>query len=136
MELDLKLSTFQSRGCPTISDWGFRQTRTLQALELLGSSDIMQGNDAQVLVGVIDSGIDLNHPFLRDRIFVNEEELNGLDGVDDDQNGKPTILKVFQTSVHLTSLLLLELLFSSTAICQVFYRGFLFRFVGYLSVPC
>lgn len=101
MELDVKLSAFQSRGCPTISDWGFRQTRTPQALELLGSSDTMQGNVAEVLVAVIDSGIDLNHPFLRDRIFVNEEELNGLDGVDDDQNGKSTILKTFQTSFKL-----------------------------------
>lgn len=84
----MELTAFQShRGCEPISDWGFHQTRTPQALELLGSNDAADLEDEQVLVAVIDSGVDFNHPALRDRIFVNEAELNGIDGVDDDQNG-------------------------------------------------
>lgn len=39
-----------------------------------------------VVVGVIDSGIDINHEDLKDVIWVNEDETPG-NGVDDDKNG-------------------------------------------------
>ncbi len=44
-----------------------------------GSSDIK--------IAVIDTGIDYNHPDLKDNMWVNEVELNGKAGIDDDGNG-------------------------------------------------
>ncbi len=42
---------------------------------------------AEVIVAVIDSGVDYFHPDLRNNIAVNEAEKNGRPGVDDDGNG-------------------------------------------------
>jgi subtilisin family serine protease len=43
--------------------------------------------DSKVIVSVVDGGIDANHEDLRDNMWVNEAELNGEVGVDDDGNG-------------------------------------------------
>ncbi len=40
-----------------------------------------------VVIAVIDSGVEWDHPELRERILVNELEFNGNQGVDDDLNG-------------------------------------------------
>lgn len=40
-----------------------------------------------VVVAVLDTGVDYYHPELRDHIWTNEAELNGVPGVDDDNNG-------------------------------------------------
>ncbi len=40
----------------------------------------------QVIVAVIDTGVDINHPELKDGIWVNEDEISG-DGIDNDGNG-------------------------------------------------
>ena len=42
---------------------------------------------AEVVVAVIDSGIDVNHSDLKANLWVNALELNGRPGVDDDGNG-------------------------------------------------
>lgn len=41
----------------------------------------------EVVIAVIDTGIDYNHPDLQANVWRNEAELNGQAGVDDDQNG-------------------------------------------------
>lgn len=41
----------------------------------------------EVIVAVIDSGVDYMHEDLRDHIWVNEAELNGQPAIDDDDNG-------------------------------------------------
>jgi len=48
--------------------------------------DISTGNN-QVIVAVIDTGVDYTHPDLAANMWVNEAELNGSGGVDDDGNG-------------------------------------------------
>ncbi|MBR5206033.1 MAG: S8 family serine peptidase [Alistipes sp.] len=40
-----------------------------------------------IIVAVVDSGVCYTHPDLKDNMWVNEAELNGADGVDDDGNG-------------------------------------------------
>lgn len=40
-----------------------------------------------VTVAIIDGGIQVDHPDLADAMWVNEAELNGIAGVDDDNNG-------------------------------------------------
>jgi predicted outer membrane repeat protein len=43
-----------------------------------------EAND--IIVAVIDTGVDYTHPDLEANIWVNEAELNGITGVDDDEN--------------------------------------------------
>ncbi len=43
--------------------------------------------DSEVIIAVIDSGVELNHPDLSRNIWVNEAELHGVPGEDDDGNG-------------------------------------------------
>lgn len=40
-----------------------------------------------VLVAIIDGGFQVDHPDLKDNVWINEAELNGKPGVDDDGNG-------------------------------------------------
>ncbi|MFY7993717.1 MAG: S8 family peptidase [Bacteriovoracaceae bacterium] len=41
----------------------------------------------EIIVGVIDSGIDYKHPDLKGNMWINEAEKNGMAGIDDDGNG-------------------------------------------------
>lgn len=43
---------------------------------------------SEVIVSVVDAGVDVTHVDLKDNIWVNEAELNGEPGVDDDNNGR------------------------------------------------
>lgn len=43
--------------------------------------------DRQIKIAVIDTGVDYNHEDLKNNIMINEAELNGTEGVDDDGNG-------------------------------------------------
>lgn len=49
---------------------------------------LIDGNDATktVIVAIIDSGVDVDHPDLEGRIWVNEDEIAG-NNIDDDDNG-------------------------------------------------
>ncbi len=59
----------------------FRGVSTLQAYELL------KGRTSRtIVVGVIDSGVDIEHEDLKDVLWTNKKEIAG-NGIDDDKNG-------------------------------------------------
>lgn len=43
--------------------------------------------DERPIIGILDTGVEITHPDLADNAWVNEQELNGVEGVDDDGNG-------------------------------------------------
>ena len=47
----------------------------------------MTKGSKEITVAIIDTGIDYRHPDLKDNLWVNDLELNGTEGVDDDGNG-------------------------------------------------
>ncbi len=60
--------------------WGFENINAFDSWGITtGSNDIV--------IAVIDTGVDYTHPDLKDNIWRNEAECNGNDGVDDDGNG-------------------------------------------------
>ncbi len=48
--------------------------------------EITEGH-SEVIVGIMDSGIDYKHPELKNQLWINQKEMNGTEGVDDDGNG-------------------------------------------------
>ncbi len=59
----------------------------IQGVSVREAYDLLKGKEAgEVLVAVIDSGLDIEHEDLQGRIWVNEDEIAGS-GLDDDQNG-------------------------------------------------
>lgn len=60
--------------------WGMEKINAPAAWDMTTGS-------AEVVVAVIDSGIDVNHSDLKGNLWVNTLELNGRPGVDDDGNG-------------------------------------------------
>lgn len=62
--------------------WGLKPDK----LDCESAWDISEGEG--VIVAVIDTGVDYNHEDLAANIWINEVELNGSPGVDDDGNGK------------------------------------------------
>ncbi|PIP94019.1 MAG: subtilase [Bdellovibrio sp. CG12_big_fil_rev_8_21_14_0_65_39_13] len=55
-------------------------------IDALKAWDITKGS-RKVKIAIIDTGIDYNHPDLKDNIWTNQAEANGKPGVDDDGNG-------------------------------------------------
>lgn len=49
--------------------------------------------DPDVIIAVLDTGVDLDHLDIQDNLWTNTDELNGIPGVDDDGNG-------FEDDVH------------------------------------
>jgi len=68
------------------SEDGYEGVRTNEFYKYLNTlSNVSERTE--VVVAVIDSGFDIEHPDLKDNIWNNEKEINGIKDVDDDENG-------------------------------------------------
>lgn len=74
------------RLCQIPNDPNYPRQWALSKIDAPKAWDIHTGSH-DVIVAVIDTGIDLTHPDFQGNIWTNEPELNGLEGVDDDGNG-------------------------------------------------
>ncbi|MBP1919136.1 S8 family peptidase [Youngiibacter multivorans] len=77
-------------------EWGL-DNQGQEILGIAGTPDIdidapeawklMPASPDEVIVAVIDTGVDIDHPDLQGSIWMNEAEVNGLKNYDDDGNG-------------------------------------------------
>lgn len=65
-----------------------RQIKFKEGIDISAENiwEIRRG-DRTTTVAIIDTGIDYDHPDLKENIWINEKEKNGQPGVDDDKNG-------------------------------------------------
>jgi len=71
--------------CGDPNDPEFADQYAHQLIQMSDAWDISTGS-RDVVVAVLDTGVDVNHPDLKDNIWVNEDETPN-NGVDDDNNG-------------------------------------------------
>lgn len=64
---------------------GYEGTRTLELYDYIKANNI--ADPKPVVVAVMDSGFEIDHPDLAPNVWNNETEVNGQAGVDDDNNG-------------------------------------------------
>ncbi|CEM29633.1 unnamed protein product [Vitrella brassicaformis CCMP3155] len=65
--------------------WGLASSGVFEGWKITtGTSDRLPKG---AVVAVLDTGIDYNHPDLKDNVWINEKELNGKPGKDNDDNG-------------------------------------------------
>lgn len=62
-----------------------RENWGLKKIEAEKSWSISQGNN-EIVVAIIDTGVDIHHPALKHNIWINTKEIPG-NGIDDDNNG-------------------------------------------------
>jgi len=81
----VKIVYFDADAEPTDDSYYSRQY-ALPMMDLPEAWEFTAGGD-EIIVAVVDTGIQLDHPDLQGNIYVNTVEEQGDDGVDDDQNG-------------------------------------------------
>ncbi len=68
------------------NDLNYTNLWGLEKINASAAWDITTGSSS-VVIAVVDTGIDLSHPDLKNNIWTNDVELNGIAGFDDDGNG-------------------------------------------------
>ena len=91
VEPDFKITVGSTPNDPSFGElWGLNNTGQLGGvvdadIDAVEAWDVTTGS-SEIVVGVIDTGIDYNHPDLIDNIWTNPGEIAG-NGIDDDGNG-------------------------------------------------
>ena len=91
-ETPVKVSSITER--KTLSDavkkrWFFSDPvlDTLPGISLEKTKEVVGNRKAsEVIIAIVDSGVDINHPLFDDKLWVNEDEIPG-NNIDDDANG-------------------------------------------------
>jgi cell wall-associated protease len=65
---------------------GYEGTSTIALYEYINSINPVP-QPKPIIVAIMDTGFDIDHPEFKDKIWNNEKEINGQPGVDDDGNG-------------------------------------------------
>lgn len=84
------MATILSFFCIGIAVWIVADSARAEQSEWYEWEEGLQGenNDAQgIVIAVIDTGADVTHEALQNRLWINEKEVQGQEGVDDDGNG-------------------------------------------------
>jgi subtilisin family serine protease len=84
--IELAEPAYKERMLYTPNDPAVANQYYLTKIRALEAWDITQG-DENIVIAIIDSGVDIDHPDLASKLYINEAEANGTAGVDDDNNG-------------------------------------------------
>jgi len=71
----------------TPNDPLYGEQTNIAAVKIDNVWDTYGTGDGSQTIAILDTGIDYTHPDLAENIWINEAELNGVEGFDDDENG-------------------------------------------------
>ena len=71
----------------TPNDPLYGEQTNIAAVKIDNVWDAYGTGDGSQTIAILDTGIDYTHPDLAENIWINEAELNGVEGFDDDENG-------------------------------------------------
>ena len=85
----------RGQGMTLPNDPGFERLR-LEQVDALGAWNYAT-DSTDIVIAVMDTGIDYTHPELKNNLWINQQELNGIPGMDDDHPDGPTACNIPDT---------------------------------------